>query len=105
MSELRILFQRSGDSLTYRLVTSAGTDAGPPLPFEPFLTEADYKDLRWYLEEYMELPMGGATVRAARVELAIREWGQRLFDLVFGIGDHRDLYRDFLEDPPPRLLT
>src|SRR5262249_13298538 len=27
-----------------------------PQPFVPFLNDADYEDLRWYLEDYMDLP-------------------------------------------------
>ena len=65
MSELRILFGQAaghGD-LTVRVVPTSG-NASEAIPFQPFLTDADYEDLRWYLEEFMDLPMGGAEVRA-----------------------------------------
>lgn len=105
MNELRLLFGRSGDALTYRIATSWGGDAGEAQPFEPFLSDEDYDDLRWYLEEYMELPLGGAKIRAARVERAMGEWGKKLFSLVFGSGDHRELYASLVEGEAPRLLT
>jgi hypothetical protein len=105
LNELRLLFARNGDALTYRIATSWGGDAGEPQPFVPFLDDKDYDDLRWYLEEYMDLPTGGALVRAARIERALTEWGKRLFDALFARGDHRDLYRELLRRPAPRLLT
>src|SRR4051812_28345952 len=104
-NELRLLFSRDGDALTYRLVPSGGGDAGPPQPFVPFLSTEDYEDLRWYLEDYMELPTGGSVVRAARIEQALGAWGKKLFDAVFGGGDHRELYNALLDGPAPRLLT
>lgn len=105
MNELRILFAKSGDGLTYRLATSWGGDSGQPRPFAPFLSDADYKDLRWYQEEYLDLPDGGSRVRAQRIEALIPAWGKRLFDAVFGEGDHRDLVRALLDGEAPRLLT
>jgi len=32
------------------------------------ITDEDFDNLRWYLEEYMELPDGGAVVRAERID-------------------------------------
>jgi len=43
--------------------------------FTPFLTEDDYEDLRWYLEDYMDLPDGGAVLRAERIERSLETWG------------------------------
>jgi len=77
VNELRLLFARSGDAVTYRITTSWGAESGAPQPFVPFLGEDDFEDLRWYLEEYMDLPMGGAKVRARRVEGKLDEWGCR----------------------------
>jgi tetratricopeptide (TPR) repeat protein len=105
MNELRILFAKNGDALTYRLVAADGGDAGAPREFKPFLSDEDYEDLRWYLEAYMELSIGGAKVRAERVQRSLVEWGRKLFDLVFGSGDHRVLYEALLKGEAPRLLT
>jgi hypothetical protein len=105
MNELRILFAKDGDALTYRLVATESGDAGTPQPFVPFLSGDDYEDLRWYLEEYMDLPIGGSVVRATRVEWSLAAWGRKLFDAVFGIGDHRELYNALLDGDSPKLLT
>ncbi len=104
-SELRLLFARNGSALTYRLATSWGGDTGEPQPFELFLTDDDYEDLRWYLEEYMDFPTGGAVVRAERIERSLIEWGRKLFDAVFDSGDHRELFNALVDGPAPRLLT
>jgi len=71
LNELRLLFGRTGDTLTYRVVPSWGGDAGEAQPFVPFLGDEDYEDLRWYLEDYMDLPTGGAVVRAERIERSL----------------------------------
>jgi tetratricopeptide (TPR) repeat protein len=102
-NEIRIVFQRMGEALTCRLATSWSGDAGEPRPFAPFLGEADYEDLRWYLEDYLELPLGG--VRAERVETLLVPWGRRLFDALFAPSAHRDLIKALVESAPPRLLT
>ena len=106
MSELRILFGQAaghGD-LTVRVVPTSG-NASEAIPFQPFLTDADYEDLRWYLEEFMDLPMGGAEVRAHRVEAALRQWGHQLCDAIFPAGPNRALLDALLAQPEPRLLT
>jgi hypothetical protein len=105
LNELRLLFARNGDALTYRIATSWGGDAGEPQPFGLSLGNDDYDDLRWYLEEYMDLPTGGALVRAARIERSLDDWGRKLFEAVFGGGDHRELFNALVDGDAPRLLT
>ncbi len=104
-NELRLLFARSGDSLTYRVAPSWGGDAGETQPFLPFLGDKEYEDLRWYLEEYMDLPMGGALVRARTIEQSLAGWGRKLFAAVFDNADHRELFNALVDGPAPRLLT
>ena len=74
-------------------------------PFAPFLSEEDYGDLRWYLEEYMDLPDGGAIVRAKRIEERLEEWGRKLHDAIFGAKENRGLQELLLSAPAPRELT
>jgi tetratricopeptide (TPR) repeat protein len=105
VNELRVLFDRSAAGLTFRLAASWGGDAGPPQAFKPFLGEDDYEDLRWYLEEFMELPDAGGLVRAARIERALDDWGKELHAQLFGDGDHRELLNTLLDEDAPRLLT
>src|ERR1700710_2801699 len=81
MPDLRILFGPALDG-GYRahLADAEGTRLGVEVPFTPFLGDSDYEDLRWYLEEYMDLPDGGAIVRAQRIEGNLDFWGRRLHD-------------------------
>jgi tetratricopeptide (TPR) repeat protein len=106
MNELRLLFAKAADgAYTVRLDNNWGGGAGEPLPFEIFLTEDDHEDLRWYLEDFMDLPDGGSAVRARRVEQSIEDWGKRLFAAVFDQADNRELFNHLLELDPPRVLT
>ncbi len=38
------------------------------------VSEKVYEYLRWYLEEYMDLPDAGSVVRARRIEDEIKVW-------------------------------
>ena len=76
MQELRLLFTPSDkDSFAIRLEEAPGRAVGVPATLTPFLEENDYENLRWYLEEYMDLPDGGAVVRAQGVERQTRGMG------------------------------
>ncbi|MGE3541105.1 MAG: tetratricopeptide repeat protein [Candidatus Tectimicrobiota bacterium] len=109
MAELRLVFHPTDTAMSVR-VDLSGTDGGSlsgaaPQPFAFQLTPAEYADLRWYLEEYLDLPIGGSVLRARRIEGALSDWGRGLYRAVFDHGEHRDLMRDFLRAVPPRLLT
>src|SRR4051812_43574796 len=103
MQELRLLFAKNAGGVTVPQGPPSGS-AAARRPFDPSLTEKDFEDLRWYLEDYMALPDAGAAVRAERVERCLEDWGRRLFDAVFP-EDRRDLVNALLAAPPPRLLT
>ena len=105
VNELRLLFDKAEVGHTIRLHLAEGGTSSEPIPFEPFLTEEDYNDLRWYLEEYMDLPDGGSVVRAERIERSLAEWGRRLYGAVFDPGDNREIFNAFTDGPGPRLLT
>ncbi len=76
--ELRVLFKTAGEA---HLELDA---ARTTVPFDFALEETDYDDLRWYLEEYLDLPDGGSVVRARRVEGRLDGWGRGLYDALFG---------------------
>lgn len=97
--DLRVLFAPADRGYLARL------EGGVEVPFEPFLGEDDYEDLRWYLEEYMELPDGGAVVRAKRIERNLGDWGRRLYDALFAAPENRALLKQLLAAPEPRELT
>ncbi len=106
MNELRVLFEAAADQ-GYRaqLTDARGGRLGVEVPFTPFLTEDDHEDLRWYLEDYMDLPDGGAVVRAQRVERELEQWGRQLYDALFSVADNRVVLSLLLAGPEPRRLT
>jgi len=91
MNELRVLFANAADT-GYRaqLSDAKGRRLGVEVPFTPFLTADDYEDLRWYLEDYLDLPDGGAVIRAQRIERDLSRWGRQLFDALFTEADNRN---------------
>ncbi len=74
MKELRVLFAAEDKGYRARLADADGTTLGVEVPFTPFLTDDDYENLRWYLEDYMDLPDGGAVTRASgkRISLPLK---------------------------------
>jgi hypothetical protein len=110
LHEIRLLFAaavRRKTSFCVSLTDGEGYSAiGVEQSFTPFLSDADYENLRWYLEEYMELPDGGAVIRAAKIEAELAEWGRRLHDAIFSA--HRQTAprsKQILAAPEPRELT
>ncbi len=107
MNDLRVLFFAAAEDTGYRaqLADAGGTALGVEVPFTPFLAESDYEDLRWYLEEYMDLPDGGAVIRAQRIERELEQWGSQLYDALFTAAENRALLSRLLAGPEPRRLT
>ena len=102
------MFQPVDAAMTVRVDFSGphgGISSGEPQPFTFELNSDDYADLRWYLEAYMDLPIGGSRLRANRIERSLLEWGRGLYKAVFDHGDHRDTIRELIRAEPPRLLT
>ncbi len=104
--EIRIRFSACGNNhFGVQLTDAAGNERGAASDFTPFLTDEDYENLRWYLEEYMDLPDGGAVVRAEGIERQLHNWGRQLFDAIFATKENGALVRQLLESPEPRELT
>ena len=69
LQEIRVRFNPSADDrFRVQFTDAAGIAQGVECEFTPFLAEGDYENLRWYLEEYLDLPDGGAVTRAAGIE-------------------------------------
>src|SRR5215470_6387163 len=110
MAELRLVFQPAPDAtMTVRVDFSSAESGmrggGQPQPFTFQLHPEDYANIRWYLEEFMDLPIGGFVLSANHIEQSLIQWGHDLYKAVFDYGDHRDLIRDLMRAEPPRLLT
>ncbi len=106
MGDLRVLFDVAADeSYVARLADAGGTALGVEVPFKPFLSDEDYEGLRWYLEDFLDLPDGGAIVRARRMEEEFQRWGRKLHDALFSAPENRALLEGLLAGPEPRTLT
>ncbi len=104
MNELRVLFTTADKDKGYlaRLADVDGNPLGVEVPFTPFLTEGDYENLRWYLEDYMDLPDGGAVTRARAIEKDLDRWGRKLHDALFTAKENRDLLKSLLAEKEER---
>ncbi len=106
MEEFRVIFTTAADkSYRAQLAGADGNKLGVEVPLTPFLTEDNYENLRWYLEEYMDLPDGGADTCARHIEQALDQWGRQLHDALFTAKENRDLLKKLLDGPEPRELT
>lgn len=96
MAELRLIFNKAAANgeYTVRLDNTWGGNASEPVPFTFSLTDDDDEDLRWYLEDFMDLPDGGSIVRAKRIERSLDDWGQRLLAAAFSTEPSRKLLGD-----------
>jgi tetratricopeptide (TPR) repeat protein len=105
MNELRVRFEAAEGKGYLARLSDADGKPGVAVPFTPFLTEDDYEDLRWYLEDYLDLPDGGAVTRARQIESSLDRWGRTLHDALFSAEANRDLLKQLLAAPEPRNLT
>ncbi|MFD8118057.1 CHAT domain-containing tetratricopeptide repeat protein [Streptomyces microflavus] len=65
---------------------------GDPVELVWPLTDDDLTDLRWYLEQYLEVPTGVYEERGARIAGLLPSWGEQIFTAVFPAGPARDAY-------------
>jgi tetratricopeptide (TPR) repeat protein len=106
MNELLIRFSPAATNGGYDLtIEPEPGKSTPPVPFLPFLTDPDYDDLRWYLEELMDLPDGGAITRAKGIEDRMEQWGRQLHDAVFSAGPNQALLAQLRQSTGTHTLT
>ncbi len=53
-------------------------------PVREGLSGDQRKDIRWYIEQYMDFPEGGHTTRAERIEQELADYGRNLWDALQG---------------------
>ena len=106
VQELRLLFNPAENgSFTVHLEDAPAHPIGVPASFTLFLSEGDFENLRWYLEDFMDLPDGGAAVRAEAVENQLEVWGLQLHDAIFTPLENARALKSLLDAPEPRELT
>ena len=67
--------------------------AASTFPVNGHQTKQFLPSLRWYLEDYLQLPFGGYQQTAQKVEETIISWGKIVFESLF-TGCARDWYQD-----------
>ncbi|GEM_PF-2939067 len=110
---LRLKQTAGTDPDTYNAEINFDEDGQAPrsvdVKFSFKLFEQDHKDLRWYLEDFLQYPLDPAPKVAERVEKRISEIGAELFKAVFQANDDaRDLWatlRDKLDDTRVEIIT
>ncbi|MEU8530065.1 MULTISPECIES: CHAT domain-containing tetratricopeptide repeat protein [Streptomyces] len=65
---------------------------GEPVALDWPLDRAALDELRWYLEDYLRAPFGVYGERGSQVAGRLPEWGEQVFEAVFGAGPARDAY-------------
>jgi tetratricopeptide (TPR) repeat protein len=61
------------------------------------------RELRWYLEHFLDYPFSPNIERADRLLDALKAWGTHAFEALLGAGKGRDFYHDAVRDGPEQL--
>lgn len=63
-----------------------------------------WRELRWYLEEFLGYPFSPETEHAERVMEALRAWGEQAFDALFGSREGGGMFDDATAEGIENLL-
>ena len=74
----------AGDPWEGRATPRFQGEPGEPFPVREGMTGKERGEVRWYIEEFMDLPEGGNLRRARDVEAALEVFGRRLWDGLAG---------------------
>ena len=61
------------------------------------------RELRWYLETFLEYPFPPETEHADRVQAALRDWGEKAFQALFGDAIAGGWYNDAIRRGADKL--
>jgi hypothetical protein len=76
-----------------------------PVPFNSPFGVAEREDIRWYLEDYLIAPYAVYEERGRGIEARLPEWGQSLFESLFGAGKPgHDAYLKSREGPAELVI-
>jgi tetratricopeptide (TPR) repeat protein len=67
-----------------------------PFPLNLPLSTDNLKDVRWYLEDYMNFTGHGDRLKARQIETKMQEWGRQLFNALFADRDGIALSLDLM---------
>ncbi len=95
---MEIYDQPESGELKLTLHTDEGARNAPSTPFRLPLEASDMEEISWYFQEYLDLPLGAARIRAEAVENGFRNLGRLLFETVFGPTEARALLAHAVED-------
>ncbi len=96
----RFFVERHGGKCTQPAVI--GSPVGFPIVGRP---KSDlWRELRWYLEAFLDYPFSPETEHAEHVLDALRAWGEQAFDALFGSRDGGKLLDDATADGYEKLL-
>src|SRR3990170_1873603 len=90
--KLIVVHDAEQTSLSVQLHQSGNVQSASPVQFDDPMSAEERSDLRWYLEDYLRLPVGIYPDRARRIEGKMAEWGGAMFDRLFGSGRGHDFY-------------
>jgi tetratricopeptide (TPR) repeat protein len=74
----------AGDPWEGRATPRFQGEPGEPFPVREGMTGKERGEVRWYIEEFMDLPEGANLRRAREVEAALEAFGRRLWDGLSG---------------------
>lgn len=69
----------AGDPWEGRATPRFQDEPGEPFAVREGMTGKERGEVRWYIEEFMDLPEGGNVVRALEVEAGLEAFGRRLW--------------------------
>jgi tetratricopeptide (TPR) repeat protein len=93
--QARIGIRRHGEELRASWLDGGGQES-PPFTLTLPLTRDDARDLRWYLETFIQFPGYGDRARAQRLEARMKEWGGRAFQALFTDPDAAEAHQRLL---------
>ena len=104
MTQIRLIIHKQDDLYTAKWIEEGGQES-QPFPLVLPMSGDDMDELRWYLEEFMQFPLGGERTKAEKVERKLKTWGEALFDALFNTPEGIQVYNNFMRDSEHRLLT
>jgi tetratricopeptide (TPR) repeat protein len=105
--QARLIIRRNGDNLSASWLDGEGQES-LPFPLALPLNRDDARDLRWYLEEFVQFHGTGDLARARPIEARLDAWGKATFEALFGNREGAGVYHRLMEaarKQQPCLLT